>query len=163
MDVTNKTLAKDPANANDVRIRISQHGALAKRFLDVMGEYKVRRSHSSNVFQDIQKKYQDRYKQRMQRQYRIVKPNATPSEIKQVLENKNEKNAQIFAQQVVSSGQKTEAKRALQDIQDRHTDIIRLEKSILVGIVEGLWVGIEPVVYGYECTGRGAGRATKSD
>lgn len=53
MDATNKTLAKDPANSNDVRIRISQHGAVAKKFLDVMVEYK-----------DIQKKYQERYKQR---------------------------------------------------------------------------------------------------
>jgi t-SNARE complex subunit (syntaxin) len=118
MDVVNKSLASDPANANDVRIRISQHTALAKRFLDVMTEYK-----------DIQKKYQDRYKQRMQRQYLIVKPDATTQEIQGVLEGKE---TQIFAQQVVGSGQKTEAKRALKDIQDRHADIIRLEKSILV-------------------------------
>jgi t-SNARE complex subunit (syntaxin) len=68
----------------------------------------------------------------MQRQYLIVKPNATPKEIQEVIENKSENgNAQIFAKQVVNSGQKTEAKRALQDIQDRHTDIIKLEKSIM--------------------------------
>lgn len=62
MDTVNKTLAKDPKNANDVRIRASQHGTLAKRFLDVMMEYK-----------EIQKKYQEKYKQRVQRQFLIGK------------------------------------------------------------------------------------------
>ncbi|KAJ3218999.1 Syntaxin-1A [Clydaea vesicula] len=119
MDTVNKTLAKDPKNANDVRIRLSQHGAVAKKFLDVMTEYK-----------SIQTKYQEKYKQRMQRQFLIVKPTATQEEIQEVLENKEEA-VPIFAQQVLSGGQKTEAKRALKDIQDRHTDILRIEKSIM--------------------------------
>ncbi len=32
---------------------------------------------------------------------------------------------------MLQSNQKAEAKRALQDIQDRHADIVRLEKSII--------------------------------
>ncbi len=39
---------------------MAQHSTITKRFLDVMMEYK-----------DIQKKYQEKYKQRMQRQILI--------------------------------------------------------------------------------------------
>ncbi|KAG5459381.1 MAG: neuronal Q-snares in complex with R-snare motif of Tomosyn, partial [Olpidium bornovanus] len=38
----------------------------------------------------------------------------------------------IFAQQMQHSGQHVEAQRALADIQEKHADIIRIEKSILL-------------------------------
>jgi syntaxin 1A/syntaxin 1B/2/3 len=60
IEAANKKLAQDKQKNSDVRIRISQHAALTKKFLDVMMEYK-----------DIQKKYQDKYKQRMHRQFLI--------------------------------------------------------------------------------------------
>ncbi|KAJ1544129.1 Syntaxin-1A [Cladochytrium tenue] len=101
----------------ELRIRASQHGAVAKRFLDVMVEYK-----------DVQKKYQDKYRQRMQRQYLIVKPTATADEVEKIV---NGEQGPVFAQTLVHSGQKAEAKRALQDIRDRHADVQRMEKSIL--------------------------------
>lgn len=43
----------------------------------------------------------------------------------------NSDSGPIFAQQV-SGGQRAEARRALQDIQDRHQDIVRIERSIIV-------------------------------
>ncbi|KAJ3215260.1 Syntaxin-1A [Dinochytrium kinnereticum] len=104
-------------NAGDVRIRITQHGVVTKKFLDVMMEYK-----------DVQKKYQEKYKQQMHRQYLIVKPTATPEEIDNVV---NGESGPVFAQSIVQNGQKAEARRALQDIQDRHADVQRIEKSII--------------------------------
>jgi t-SNARE complex subunit (syntaxin) len=38
---------------------------------------------------------------------------------------------QIFAKQVVNTGQRNEARKALEDIQNRHRDVQRIEKSIL--------------------------------
>ncbi|KAI8614076.1 t-SNARE [Chytriomyces sp. MP71] len=117
MEAANKKFAKQGTRSGDARIRITQHGAIAKKFLDVMMEYK-----------DIQKKYQDKYKQRMQRQYLIVKPTANESEIEKMI---NDDKGPVFAQSIVHIGQKAEAKRALQEIQDRHADVQRIEKSII--------------------------------
>ena len=57
MDRTNKALQKSDPNGNDTKIRVSQHGVLTKNFLDVMMDYKV-----------VQEMYQNKYKDRMQRQ-----------------------------------------------------------------------------------------------
>ncbi|KAI9208472.1 t-SNARE [Polychytrium aggregatum] len=117
MDAKNKKLSVENPGSSDIRIRINQHSAAAKKFLDVMTEYK-----------DIQKKYQDKYKQRMQRQFLIVKPGATPEEVEKMMDGDS---GPVFAQQIMHSGQKAEAKKALQDIQDRHHDIQKIEQSII--------------------------------
>ncbi|KAJ3077109.1 Exocyst complex component 7 [Podochytrium sp. JEL0797] len=117
MEAANKKFAKQGGRTGDARIRVTQHGAIAKKFLDVMMEYK-----------DIQKKYQDKYKQRMQRQYLIVKPTANEAEIEKMI---NDDKGPVFAQSIVHQGQKAEAKRALAEIQDRHADVQRIEKSII--------------------------------
>ncbi|KAJ3059499.1 Plasma membrane t-SNARE, secretory vesicle fusion, partial [Rhizoclosmatium hyalinum] len=117
MEAANKKFAKQ-TRSGDARIRVTQHGAIAKKFLDVMMEYK-----------DIQKKYQDKYKQRMQRQFLIVKPNASEAEVEKMM---NDDKGPVFAQSIMHQGQKAEAKRALAEIQDRHADVQRIEKSIIV-------------------------------
>ncbi|KAL2915198.1 hypothetical protein HK105_205305 [Polyrhizophydium stewartii] len=117
IDSDNKALQKKNPDSSDVKIRISQHGVLTKNFLDVMMEYKK-----------IQETYQDKYKDRMQRQCLVVKPNATPQEIQQMMDSEK---SQVFAKEIVNTGQRQEARRALEDIQNRHKDVVRIEKSIL--------------------------------
>ncbi|KAJ3105465.1 Syntaxin-1A [Phlyctochytrium planicorne] len=119
MEAANKKLLKTPGSSADARIRITQHGVVTKKFLDVMMEYK-----------DVQKKYQEKYKQQMQRQFLIVNPAASPEEIDKMLTSGGE-SGPVFAQSIVQNGQKAEAKRALQDIKDRHADVQRIEKSII--------------------------------
>ena len=79
----------------------------------------------------MQNKYKVKYKDRLERQVKIVKPNATPDEIKQVLEGGSGGGQQLFAQQVIGGAQHAEAKRALYDIQERHQDIMKIEQSVL--------------------------------
>ncbi len=64
---------------------------------------------------------------RVVRQYKIVKPDVTDQEIDEALSS--EAGDSIFAQQILSPGHQ-EAKRALEEIKDRHEEIIKLEKSI---------------------------------
>lgn len=118
MDATNKQMMKADPTGNDPKIRISQHSVLTKNFLDVMMAYK-----------GIQELYQDKYKDRMQRQALIVKPNATEEEIKNMMDGDK---GQMFAKQIVNTGQRNEARKALEEIQNRHRDVQRIEKSILV-------------------------------
>ena len=141
MDANNKALQKKDSNGSDVKIRISQvrkhcfkstaqtmvltktmwhnlqHGVLTKNFLDVMMDYKK-----------VQETYQDKYKDRMQRQCLVVKPNATPQEIEKMMDGEK---GHMFAKQIINTGQRQEARKALEDIQNRHKDVVRIEKSIL--------------------------------
>jgi t-SNARE complex subunit (syntaxin) len=43
----------------------------------------------------------------------------------------SENSQQIFSGQIMHAGQRNEAKRALEDIQNKHKDIIKIEKSII--------------------------------
>ncbi len=49
-------------------------------------------------YQQVEQQYRTRYKQRMERQYKIVKPDATPEEVRAVVNDTN--NDQIFSQAV---------------------------------------------------------------
>lgn len=100
-------------------MRLSQHANVTKKFIEVVQEY-----------QDIQTKFKGKYRDRLERQFKIVKPNATSAEIETAMESGAD-GSQMFAQQILMGAQHAEAKRALYDMQERHQDIIKIEKSIL--------------------------------
>jgi len=112
MDEENKKLKKGSAQ---FRIRTNMHGTLTKKFIDLMSEY-----------QEVQNKYKNKYKERVERQYKIVKPDATQAEIDEALESGN---TQVFAAQILDT-KHAAAKDALAFIENRHRDIMRLEQSI---------------------------------
>ena len=118
MDLENKEFARRNEGASEARIRSNMHGTMTRKFVDLMAEY-----------QEIQTKYKNKYRDRVERQYRIVKPNAEQSEIAQVLDDP-EASENIFANQLNRSAGHAAARNALADIQERHQDIKRLEASI---------------------------------
>mmetsp|Transcript_13304 Transcript_13304/g.34876 ORF Transcript_13304/g.34876 Transcript_13304/m.34876 type:complete len:254 (+) Transcript_13304:276-1037(+) len=115
MDKDNKQyLQTGDASSSESRIRINMHGTLTRKFVDLMSNY-----------QEVQTKYKNKYKERVERQYKIVNPSASADEVERALENPNN----IFADQIKSAGHAA-AKNALADIQEKHQDILRLEASI---------------------------------
>lgn len=116
MDADIQQMTPEEAGSANGRMKKQQQAALSRKFVEVMTEYN-----------DVQSKYQQKYRERVKRQFKIVKPDATEEEVDAILDN--EKGDSIFAQQILSPGH-AEAKQALEDIQDRHKDIIKLEKSI---------------------------------
>lgn len=115
MDAENKKLKGDKGTAQ-FRIRNNMHGTLTRKFLDLMAEY-----------QEVQTKFKNKFRERVERQYKIAKPNATQEEIDEALESGN---TQVFAKQILDMERHTQAKEALLYIESRHRDIIRLEQSI---------------------------------
>ncbi|KAL1923308.1 uncharacterized protein VTP21DRAFT_8288 [Calcarisporiella thermophila] len=105
-------------NSGDVQIRKTQHAALKKRFMETIQR-----------FQEIERQNQNKYKQRIERQYRIVNPNATPQEVEAVLDS--DQGGQIFAQSVLQANRSGQARAALEEVQSRHDDIKKIEKTIL--------------------------------
>ena len=148
MDEDNKEHAlryqTNPEVASESRIRANTHGSLTRKFVKAMSEY-----------QDLQTKYKKKYRKRVERQYKIVKPEATQEEIEDSISNPQ---ADVFMQQMAGVAA---AQNALADIQDRHKDIMRLETSI--NEVHQLFMDMSMLVEaqgGARCVGRrrGGGR-----
>mmetsp|Transcript_31629 Transcript_31629/g.69167 ORF Transcript_31629/g.69167 Transcript_31629/m.69167 type:complete len:294 (+) Transcript_31629:32-913(+) len=115
MDAENKDFARLNEGASEARIRTNMHGTLTRKFVDLMAEY-----------QDIQTKYKGKYRERVERQYKIVKPSVTKEEIDAALDGDEE----IFTQQILQGPGHASARNHLADIQERHRDILKLEASI---------------------------------
>jgi len=117
MNDANKKLKDSERGSAQGRIRMNMHGSLTKKFLDLMAEY-----------QEVQTTFRNKYRERVERQYKIVKPNATQEEIDEVLESGN--SGQIFAQKILDTEKHAQAKDALAYIENKHRDILKLEQSI---------------------------------
>ncbi|BEI82455.1 hypothetical protein CcaverHIS002_0303230 [Cutaneotrichosporon cavernicola] len=94
----------------------TQAETASKRFTGLLNEH-----------QNIEKEYRQRSKEKAERQYRIVKPDATPEEVQQVI---NSDDPQVFATALLNSGRYSEARGAYKEVQDRHTEILKIEKTM---------------------------------
>lgn len=112
-DVANMKSAGAPENA-EFRIRKSQFTYLSHFFTSIMNEFNL-----------IQVEHRNACKQRIMRQLDIAGKSTTDDEIEKMLESGN---AQIFNENVLLETKI--AKQTLIDIEERHKDILRLEKSI---------------------------------
>ncbi|KAF9435433.1 Plasma membrane t-SNARE, secretory vesicle fusion [Entomortierella beljakovae] len=113
IELANLRLGTSP----NIQIRRTQAATLKDKFVTTLRRYQSAES-------EARKKYQVR----MERQYKIVNPTATQEEVEQALESDNQ---QIFAQSVMQSTRYGEANRALIEVQSRHNDIKKIEKTIL--------------------------------
>jgi len=110
--------ASKEATSTEVRIRKNMHGTLTQKFLELVQEY-----------QEVQTTYKNKYKEKVERQYKIAKPDASPEEIDDAMQSGD--SSKIFANQILDTHLHTQAKNALAYIEARHKDIVRLEASIL--------------------------------
>jgi len=106
------------STATEVRIRTNMHGTLTQKFLETVQEY-----------QEVQTTYKNKYKEKVERQYKIAKPDASPDEIEDAMQSGD--SSKIFANQILDTHLHQQAKNALAYIEARHKDIARLEASIL--------------------------------
>lgn len=105
-------------NANrssvNLRIRKSQHTVLSRKFGEVMIAYN-----------ETQIQFRERSKGRIQRQLEITGKATTDDELEEMLESGN---PSIFTSDIISDSQIT--RQALNEIESRHKDIMKLESSI---------------------------------
>uniref|UniRef100_A0A8B9K7F0 Syntaxin-3 n=1 Tax=Astyanax mexicanus TaxID=7994 RepID=A0A8B9K7F0_ASTMX len=97
----------------DMRIKKSQHAILARKFVEVMTKYN-----------EAQMEFRDKSKGRIQRQLEITGKATTDEELEEMLDGGN---AAVFTAGIMDSGI---SKQALNEIEARHKDIMRLESSI---------------------------------
>ncbi|KAK4470152.1 hypothetical protein MN116_005734 [Schistosoma mekongi] len=105
--------AKDATSA-DLRIRKTQFLALSQSMATTMHQYGL-----------IQIEHKERCKALLKRQLEVAQRSVTDDELENMLESGN---AQIFTQGIITDTQ--QARQNLADIEARHEDIMKLEKSI---------------------------------
>ncbi|XP_048375473.1 syntaxin-1A isoform X1 [Sphaerodactylus townsendi] len=101
-------------SAANLRIRKTQHSTLSRKFVEVMSEYNT-----------TQTDYRERCKGRIQRQLEITGRTTTSEELEDMLESGN---PAIFSSGIIMDSNIT--KQALNEIETRHSEIIKLETSI---------------------------------
>ncbi|CAO3633078.1 unnamed protein product [Mucor fragilis] len=105
-------------NNPDTEMRRFQTAALKKRFLDTIQRY-----------QDVERNYQLKYRQRIERQIRIVKPDASQDEVDDIIDADD--TPQVFAQSLMNASRQGQSKAVLSEVQTRHDDIKHIEKTIV--------------------------------
>ncbi|KAF6765102.1 syntaxin [Ephemerocybe angulata] len=111
-----KALESQGAPGRDGQVRKQQTAVVKAKFVEAIQQY-----------QSVEQQYRVKYKQRMERQFKIVKPDATPDEIRAVVNDDG--NGQIF-QQALMDSRFTTSRAAYREVQERHEDIKRIEKTL---------------------------------
>jgi len=111
-----KVLEAGKGSGRDGQIRQQQTALVKSKFVEAIQNY-----------QSVKQQYRTKYKQRMERQFKIVKPDATPEEVKAVVND--EQGGQIFSQALMNS-RYTDSRAAYREVQERHEDIKRIEKTL---------------------------------
>lgn len=115
MSQINEQIGQKDQFSAEHRIRTTQEQMFTRRFIDVMTDYQL-----------TQADYRDRCKARIQRQLEITGRKTTDDEIEDMIESGN---PAIFTRGIEMETQ--QAKQTLAEIEARHSDIMKLEKSIL--------------------------------
>ncbi|KAL0947000.1 hypothetical protein HGRIS_013145 [Hohenbuehelia grisea] len=107
------------STGHDIQIRRNRLGLVRQNFLEALQQY-----------QQVEMQYRAKAKQRVERQFKIVKPDATPEEVAAVVDNADGAGDQIFAQALTSSTRYGDSRTAYHEVQERHQDILRMEQTL---------------------------------
>ena len=79
--------------------------------------------------QAAQNAFKEKARERLQRDYKLANPRATESELQRLVHSEG---SSMMSQQIFTmDDRRLDAKRALEDMQERHQDIMNIERSIL--------------------------------
>lgn len=88
-----------------------------QRFLKAIQDYRI-----------IESNYKEENKEQAMRQYKIVQPDATDAEVENAINDVG--GQQIFSQALLNANRRGEAKTALAEVQARHQELLKLEKTM---------------------------------
>ncbi|KKY15697.1 putative snare domain protein [Phaeomoniella chlamydospora] len=77
----------------------------------------------------LRRDYEKRCKEQFERNYRIVRPQASDAEVREAAEDPS--NTQVFSQAMLSSDRRGQAQSALQAVRSRHDAIQKVERDII--------------------------------
>ncbi|PVU92173.1 hypothetical protein BB559_003822 [Furculomyces boomerangus] len=113
METYNNTTISD---VGDEAVKRGRHAALAKKFTEAIVHYRA-----------IEREFQMKFRLRIERQIRIVNPNVTDEEIREIIENES---GDEYTKSLFKVGDKKKAKKVLREVSERNQDIKKIEKTI---------------------------------
>ncbi len=99
------------------KAKYAQAEAVKNRFLGLIQDYRK-----------VEADYRAQSKQRAERQYRIIRPEASDSEVQDAIEDAS--GSQLFSQALLNANRRGEARSALNEVQSRHRELQKLEKTM---------------------------------
>lgn len=103
----------------NLSIRVDQLAALKKRFIESVQRYA-----------EVEQAARRSVKARIERQVKIVRPDASPDEVRAAVEDQINGGGAVFQQALASSNRMGSARNALREVQSRAEDIKRIEQTI---------------------------------
>ena len=98
--------------------KLDQAETSRKRFLELIQEYRL-----------VEANNREQTKAQAERQYRIIKPDATEEEVRAVVEDTSS-SQQYFQQALMQSNRRGESRTVLNEVQVRHRELLKLEKTM---------------------------------
>lgn len=111
-----KALQAQGGDSREGQTRRQQAALLKEKFQTALQNY-----------QQVEQKQRNATKNQMERQYRIVKPDASPEEIRAVVDDSG---GQIFQQALLNSDQLGRSRAAYREVQERHNDIVKITETM---------------------------------
>lgn len=83
---------------------------------------------SMNKLQQLDSDFRRQLQDRMERDYRIVRPDASDAEVREAVQDPNQ---QVFSQALISSDRRGQAQSVAQSVRSRHNAIQKIEQDML--------------------------------
>lgn len=81
-------------------------------------------------YQNMENNFRLKFRERTERQFRTVRPDASESEVKEAVDEAENGHTQIFAQAVMQSNRVGAAQSALDEVQNRHREIVLINQTV---------------------------------
>ncbi|KAJ8473269.1 hypothetical protein ONZ45_g16356 [Pleurotus djamor] len=114
-----KHLESQSSTGRDVQLRRNRIALVRQNFLEALQRY-----------QQVEQQSRSKARDRVERQFRIVKPDATPEEVAAVVNNSSGQGDQIFADALTSSTRYGDSRMAYREVQERHQEILRMTQTL---------------------------------
>ncbi|KAL9103468.1 MAG: hypothetical protein Q9163_001496 [Psora crenata] len=82
-----------------------------------------------NEYQQLDRDFRHKLAAQMERQYRIVRPDASDQEVREAIEDTS--NNQVFSQALMTSNRRGQSQSALRAVQGRHEAIQKIERQMI--------------------------------
>ncbi|KAL9599148.1 MAG: hypothetical protein Q9219_004014 [cf. Caloplaca sp. 3 TL-2023] len=82
-----------------------------------------------NEYQQVDRDFRQKLRTQMERQYRIVRPDASDAEVREAVEDTS--SNQVFSQALMQSNRRGQAQSALSAVQGRHEAIQKIERQMI--------------------------------
>ncbi|KDR74012.1 hypothetical protein GALMADRAFT_250740 [Galerina marginata CBS 339.88] len=112
-----KAMETQGGPGRDGQIKRQQAAFIKSKFTEAIQNY-----------QSVEQQYRTKYRERMERQFKIINPNATSDEVRAVLDD--DQGGQLFSQALIDSRYTAESRAAYREVQGRHEDVTRIEKTL---------------------------------